>query len=457
MREREDSLVADTSIRTTRPGLGRTQAKQAVGGSPTLTFMIIFAIFSPIILNLGPISLPAPRVMVLLLFIPALVKWVSGKSGAYRLMDFIVLAFASWTLLSMMVVHGASQVEFAGANFLETFGPYLVGRWCIRNKEGFLRFVKIQFGFLIVILPFAILESQTGDPLIIRILASVFETQLIIDHEIRLGLERSQAVFQHPILYGYFAAVTLGLVLYVLNVGSGIGKSLTRFGVIFVSTFLSLSSGPLAGLVMQGLLSIWERITRGFGFRWGIIITFIVIIYIVIDLGSSQTPFHVFVRYLTFNTGAAWNRILIFEYGTQNLYANPVFGIGLNDWARPSWMVSSVDNFWLATGMRHGFPALILLLGSIFVLMIQIGRKVIHDESIAGMRVGVNMSLIGTLFIGATVHLWGPVYIWLWFFLGASIWLLDDHKVDDGEDDDEEEDLPAVSRRPGYTRFPAKP
>lgn len=447
-------MVAHTSSRALRSNQSAPPLTDAVGGSAMFTFLIIFAIFSPIILNLGPISLPAPRVMVLLLFVPAVYKWITGKSGAFRLMDFIVLGFSLWTLIAMMVVHGPSQLEFAGANFLETFGPYLVGRWCIRNKDGFVRFVKIQFIFLVVILPFGLLETQTGDPLIIRILASVFETQLIVDHEIRLGLERAQAVFQHPILYGYFAAVTLGLVLYVLNVGSTLGKSLWRIAVVFLSTFLSLSSGPLAGFMMQVILSIWEWATRNFNFRWGIIFTFIGIIYVVIDLFSSRTPFHVFVTYLTFNTGAAWNRILIFEYGTQNLYANPIFGLGLKDWVRPSWMVSSVDNFWLGTGMRFGFPGLILLLASMFVLMFQLGRKKIADPSVASMRIGVNMSLVGTLFIGATVHLWGPVYIWLWFFMGASIWLLDDQPTEEDREATQDLEEPTRKRLAPFTRFP---
>lgn len=392
--------------------------------------------------------------MVLLLFIPALYKWVTGKSGAFRIVDFLVLGFALWIFISMMVVHGPSEIEFAGSSVLETFGPYLVGRWCIRNKDNFVRFVKIQFIFLVVILPFGLLETQTGDPLIIRILAAVFETQPIIDHEIRLGLERAQGVFQHPILYGYFAAVTFGLVLYVLNVGSGIWKSIWRIFVVFISTFLSLSSGPLAGFVMQTIFSVWEWLTRGIRMRWGVVFATVIIIYMIIDLGSSRTPFHVFVTYLTFNTGAAWNRILIFEYGIQNLYANPIFGIGLNDWVRPSYMVSSVDNFWLGTGMRFGFPGLFLLFASLFVLMYQIGRKNIADPSIAAMRVGVNMSLAGTLFIGATVHLWGPVYIWLWFFLGASIWLLDDHPTEEEAEAAENISETPRKRISPYTRFP---
>ena len=441
-------MVAESSVDIGR-SLRVPKKRLIRGGSWTFTFLVLFAIFCPVILQAGSISLPAPRVMVMILFLPAVWKWLTGQLGTLRAMDFIVLALALWIFLATLKVHGMAELEFAGSMVIETFGPYLVGRWCIRDKTFFIRFIKIQFGFLLVILPFAILESMNGEPLIIRILGTVFATQPAIDHEIRLGLERAQTVFQHPILYGYFAAVTLGLVLYVINVSSGFLSSAGRIGVIFVSTFLSLSSGPLTGFAVQIVMSTWERITRGFNGRWAIVITVMITMYVAVDLLSNQTPFHVFIRYLTFNSGAAYNRILIFEYGTQNLYANPIFGLGLNDWVRPHWMVASVDNFWLATAMRHGFPSLILLVAAVIGLMIQLGRRKFKDRQLANIRMGVNMSLLGTIFIGATVHLWGPVYIWLWFFIGASMFLLNDageEAANEAPEDETTKDKPRFSR-----------
>ena len=51
------------------------------------------------------------------------------------------------------------------------------------------------------------------------------------------------------------------------------------------------------------------------------------------------------MTYFTFSTTSAYNRIIIFEYGSAEVMRNPIFGIGLGDWIRPVWMSDSMDNF----------------------------------------------------------------------------------------------------------------
>jgi hypothetical protein len=98
--------------------------------------------------------------------------------------------------------------------------------------------------------------------------------------------------------------------------------------------------------------------------------------YVGIDLFSTKTPFHVFVNYFTFSKQSAYNRILIFEYGTAEVARHPVFGIGLGDWERPVWMSDSMDNFWLVTAVRYGVPALfLLLLGLLLGILWKAGQR----------------------------------------------------------------------------------
>jgi hypothetical protein len=436
-----------------------TTAVQADATSAQIYLLcgMLVSIFLPIIFNLGSIALPAPRLFVLLFVIPAGLRWGKGLSGPKRALDYVVIVFSIWIMLSIFVNNGASSLQTSGSIALEMIGAYFVGRWCVRNKNSFFRMVRFQFYGLVILLPFALLEAATGEPIIMRTLSSVFQTWPIISYEPRLGLERVQAVFQHPILYGYFAAVTLSLLIYGINLHSSKMKRVVRVFVVVMSTFLSLSSGPFSGLMMQAILAFWEKITRGFKGRWKVVIFTVIAVYVLIDVLSNRTPFHVIVSYLTFNTGSAYNRILIFHYGWQNVVANPIFGIGLNDWARPHWMLPSVDNFFLLYAMRNGIPGFALLLGAFLYTIIKLGRMTYNDPDLAMIRTGINLSLVGTMIIGATVFLWGPVYVWLWFFFGASMWLLEDEPAVEDKtavEGSSNDDATQISR---YSRFAPKP
>ena len=83
--------------------------------------------------------------------------------------------------------------------------------------------------------------------------------------------------------------------------------------------------------------------------------------YIVVDMLSNRTPFEVLISYGTFNQATAYNRVHIWNYGMQNVMGSPIFGIGLNDWARPSWMQSVVRQFLAAAGDALRHPGLLFL------------------------------------------------------------------------------------------------
>ena len=147
--------------------------------------------------------------------------------------------------------------------------------------------------------------------------------------------------------------------------------------------------------------------------------------YIAIDLFSTKTPFHVFVNYFTFSKQSAYNRILIFEFGTAEVARHPIFGIGLGEWERPIWMSDSMDNFWLATAVRYGLPALILLLGLLLGLVWAVGQRKNLPAQWRRARHAWAFTLFGITVAAATVHLWNALFVLFFFLLGAGAWLLD--------------------------------
>ena len=171
-------------------------------------------------------------------------------------------------------------------------------------------------------------------------------------------MNRVQGSFEHPILFGLFCALAVTNFWYLFR--DNLAKRLSLTGLAIFMTLMSMSSAPLLSVITQLGMIVWEKISKA---NWKLLGVLSVIGYVVIDLLSNRTPVQVLISYATLNPATAANRLHIWTWGTQNVAANPIFGIGLNDWFRAPWMVSgSVDNFWLLTAMRYGLPAVIFLI-----------------------------------------------------------------------------------------------
>ena len=60
---------------------------------------------------------------------------------------------------------------------------------------------------LVFMLPFVLVEQMTRRLLINEIVGMAFSTFPYVDYEQRMGLNRIQTVFEHPILFGLFWSV----------------------------------------------------------------------------------------------------------------------------------------------------------------------------------------------------------------------------------------------------------
>jgi hypothetical protein len=332
--------------------------------------------------------------------------------------DVLMLLFGAWVMLSLVVVHGATRIPFAGITVIEMIGGYLVGRICIRNLAQHKAFFSVYFKVLLLLLPLVVFELATSRSLILEVL----ETSLITRDETRMGLYRAQAVFPHPILWGLFCAMAIGNLFYIYGgtLRAGGYQSLLALGM----TYSSLSSGPfLAGLLQIGLI-FWGSVTKG---RWMLLFVISVIGYVVIDALSNRTPVQIIIEELTFSSHTGWYRLNIWEYGTQSVLNNPVFGIGLNDWERPSWMTGgSVDNFWLLIAMRHGLPGILLLGAAVALTVLYILRTPITDVLTKRMRTGYLVTMVGLFMTLTTVHVWEQVAVLVFFYIGMGAWLFSD-------------------------------
>jgi hypothetical protein len=404
--------------RTRPPARARRPAAVAAGSVLLLLFMA--SLLLPVRFSILGLLLTPDRLLLLIVFVPLALRLVNGQAGRVQPVDVFIMLYCFWIGLSLLVVHGPGQIPFIGVTIIELLGGYLVGRTMVRGSADYRTFFRYFAYGLLFMLPLVLIEQLTRRLLLSEILGTVFTTPAYVDYEQRLGLNRVQAVFEHPILFGIFCSVGVAN-LYYLNRRDHFRKALGLTGLAVFMSFMALSTAALISILMQTAMIVWDRIMRA---RWKLLAVLAVAMYVLIDLLSNRTPVEVLISYATLNSATAGMRLVIWEYGSASVLKHPVFGIGLNDWERIWWLHSpSVDNFWLVNAMRYGLPAVTLLIAGIVASLWRIFRRPDLPVEDADCRTGYAVAAMALFLTLATVHVWGPVSVFFMFYLGAGVWL----------------------------------
>lgn len=423
--------------------------------NPAIILILLFMVPPDVTVRAGPLNFPIYRLYLLVVTPLCLIKYLGIKKNP---VDFLILAYVLSGAAALAYNHGTSEWQYAGILFVETVTPFLLARIFISDRSRFEDFVRLYFALVLIILPFAIYESLTGDHLLRDVARKAMGYGPLGGRPARMGLERAYGPFEHPIHYGFFCSVIFGLVVATTK---SVGNLVFRWAAISVAVFVSLSSGPLLSFMLQNMLKSWDLGTRWLAYRWRILAMIFAVLYVVIDLVSNRTPFHVLVSYGTFRLASAYNRIHIWNYGSASVAKHPIFGIGLNEWERAPWMSSSMDNFWLLTAVRYGLPTLFLLSLALGLLFVQLGRKNVSGD-VADYRKGWCISLVALIIAGCTVHFWTALYCLFFMMVGSSVWIVNAPESASQADDADSPadrvsagDAPLPARaKPAYSRFP---
>ncbi|OZB19068.1 MAG: hypothetical protein B7X55_04075 [Rhodobacterales bacterium 34-62-10] len=398
-------------------------------GVPIVVVLLFFGMMMPtsVSLNLGGLRLSVFRIVLLVMFIPMVISLLSGRRGRFMIFDALVFGHAAWALLALINWGGLAQgIESGGIYIVEFVGAYLVGRLYIRTYADFEAFARAFVMIVVLMLIFTIPEALTSVHFLHDTIAGVMGAPRAPFIEQRMGLERTFGPFDHPILYGVFSASAFSLAYFMIA-----EKRLTNWGGmaqvfgVALATFMSASGGPYVVMIMQGFVALWERVLGKIAGRWRMLFGLFALTYLAIDLLSNRSPFHVFVTHFTFSTHSAYNRILIFEYGTAEVWRNPLLGLGLGDWIRPVWMSDSMDNFWLLIAVRYGLPAWAMMVGLMIGMLWAVGQRRDLPEPWRRARHAWAFTLFGITVAAATVHLWNALFVLFIFLIGAGAWLLD--------------------------------
>ena len=440
-------------IRTARLAPSRASVERT-GKLPRPVLIYLLCVVIPIGFQAGPLAMTTLRLFLLVVIVPLMINLMMGKYGKVYLTDIFFIMHVAWIAVSFAANEPSRLVEQIGSVGAEFLGGYAVGRAYIRSREDFTALCRALVVIVLLTLPLALHETLTGRPIVIEFIRNLpfFDSVPIITYERRMGLERVQATFAHPIHYGLFCSMAFSLAFVALR---GISSTSWRYlssALVAGAGFLALSSGALLSIFLQFALITWAALFSGFRHRWWMVVGLFVLGYVVIDLLSNRTPVSVFMSYATFSPANAFYRAVIFEWGMKNVWGSPIFGIGLADWIRPGWMNSaSVDNFWLVMAMRYGIPGFVLILLGYFFGIARIMRLDLgKDETLILFRRAWVFMFIGLSFTLTTVHIWTNIYSFAFFMFGAGMWL-----ISATPESDDDAVAAEAQRRTGSGRSPA--
>jgi hypothetical protein len=413
------STSARIGFKASRPAVWRQKISWPV-------FLFLTTLLVPWAIYIGTLRLAMYRFVLLVMMLPCLVMWITGRAGRIRTADIALLMFSFWCMFSLIVIHGTElPIQTAGIVFLETVAPYMLARCYIRDEDDFYNLVQLMFGIVLLLFPFAFVEFVTGKDIWRDLFAAIWPVQVDKQMPSRGGLTRVQMGFDHPILFGICIASILAPVYLVLGYRRGLAQRSFKTAIVGAVSFMSLSAGPFVSLVLQVFLLSCNFLVRAIKIPWTILIGLMVLISLALQLVAKRSLLDIAAGFLVFESGSYWYRRMIWDYGVTSVLQHPLNGIGLNNWERGSDMSASIDNFWLMLAMRYGLPASFLLLLTMLSIFLALSFKKHLDDKITAYRTAFLISMTAFFLAGWTVHFWDTGYVLFLFMLGSGGWILD--------------------------------
>jgi hypothetical protein len=437
------------------------------GRLPWQVKLYLFCVAIPIWFNAGPLLMSSLRLYLMIMIIPVLIRLLMGAYGKLIVTDWLFIAHTAWMIVALGVKSPEAVVGQVGSVGMEFLGGYAIGRAYVRTPEVFLALCRALALIVLCLVPFAVYEARTGRPLIVEWITRlpVVHSVGIVSIDQRLGLERVQGPFAHPIHFGLFCSVAFSLTFVALKGVVGNTRRWVTATIVATTGFLGLSSGAWLAIILQIALIAWATVFDRLRWRWWLLVGLFALAYVVIDIFSDRTPIRVFMSYATFSAHNAYWRGIIFEWGIANVLgsaekgipASPLFGLGMGDWVRPHFMFSgSMDNFWLVMTVRYGIPGfLFLAIGYALAIARVMRRDFTADQVLAQIRRAWVFTFLGLTFTLCTVHVWGSVYSLVFFMFGAGIWLITAEPARAGTMATATPDT--RPRGPAYSRFAPRP
>ena len=420
--------------------------------APFVLGLFMISIVLSVSFELAGVRLTPTRIVLLVMAIPVGIQFLSGRLGKITAGDGLLFFLCIWMVLSLVYHEGAGRLAYATISVVELFVSYMLGRYVVRNAADFRAMVKWHLFLLVVLLPFALVEFTSGTQYWAQFLDNIGDVQYRQESSRpRFGFNRVLTGFEHPILYGIFCSMVVGTVFYIWRPQRMLMALLLAFAGGMA--FMSLSAGAVLAVGFQVGLIIWGLMS---GNRWLLLTLMFVGGIAFLEVFSGRGSISIFISTFAFDGVSAWTRVTQWEYGTAEVWRNPIFGKGItSDWIRPAWLyTSSIDNYWLVVAFRHGFPAIIAHIAGVLLILVSIARAKSLPEEVNNIRTGYLIVMAAVCFCLVTVHIWDSNVIFFFFYLGAGVWIANHPPTgEDDEDGEAEQTASPDASAQRYSRF----
>jgi hypothetical protein len=394
--------------------------KTVAAASATILLLFIASLLVPASFEVAGIKFTPYRILLIPLCVPLFLHFVRDREHPVNAVDVLFMGYIFWAAAAILYNHGVSRIPWIAGTAIDEFGAYLVGRTLIRNASDYRLFFKYFYWGLVFLLPFAVVELLTRWNILFDVVGLIATPTQTAGQPPRLGLNRVQSVFAHSILFGVFCSVGIANLFYIHR--DRFLRRWSRTGLACLMTFMSLSSAPNLAMAIQFVLMLWERISCFLPGRWVVLGGGTAVVLAILQLAHPSGVLGLLINNATFDPQTGWGRTEILKYGTAEILRHPIFGIGFDEWTRPFWKKASVDNFWIATGMRLGLPTALLFFAALMLHCALIAfRRGLNDEAMQ-YRTGYLISWVGVFFSLWTVAVFSALTPFLMAYLGAGAW-----------------------------------
>lgn len=329
--------------------------------------------------------------------------------------DVLLIVPGVWMIIASSQTGNARWLSYGGSYAMELCVPYAAARSLLRTEAQLLNAIRL----------FATAVGITGYLAILDPLAGIYITKLAIGSitgvpsfpfiDYRMGIMRAFSVYEHPILLGVASVTGIMICIYMRMPG--------RWFILagcMIGLFLSLSSGPVAGMACGLGIVAYDRVTKGIGRRWYMLAVLITVPLAMLFL-FHPSPWALLFRLVLFDPQTAWWRVYTFELVWPWALASPWVGYGEPRFAALMAGSSTIDSQWLGLIITFGFPAaagaLAIMFGCCSVSTGPYSPARLSPPAVLMARcLGIMMFLF--FVIGFTVAYWGSMYLASSFLAG---------------------------------------
>ena len=323
--------------------------------------------------ELGSLSLPAYRVMLMLGFLRALLRR-EYLIGGVNSIDRLMLAWACWVILASffhLSEPGSGPVFAAGYAMNVALSYFLVRAWCrgLDEVHGLLKVVGILLAPVALSMAFEhFLEKN-----LFAMLGGASELVSARDGKIR-----SQGPFQHSILAGTVGSASVAYMIAIWKQH----RTFAAVGLVASITMVlsSNSSGPLMSLVVTVAAIVawrWRYWTKALRYA-------ALALYFMLEIVMPAPAYYVISKFDLTGSSTGWHRGKLIESAIEHFSEWWLFGTdytfhwtGVANWSQRH---SDITNYYIAIGVVGGFPALLLTIMMMWRAFAWVGSLAKGDE-----------------------------------------------------------------------------